>query len=476
MRTSTLLAAGLVLAIGVPPANALHKDSPPAIRVTAGVPVAHPGTRSWGNYLAFSSTDDVTNEGATGRTVYVFNLFNYDCENGATPLIACPPPGTPAITRESFGPGDPDNPTIDSNGAHVAFDADGTYDGGTGGVAAHRQIYLRNLGGGPLTRLTSGTDGDSVRPSIDHYGRRLVFESTASLLGPGGTSQIFVYDLVAGTLTRLTSGAAPSTSPMLNRYGKLVAFESRADLLGSGADTGIEQIFWYDLKLGELHQLTNGNAPSRHPYVVSRVSSRPLRARGVRRPAILFDSAATDLPGTTGATGTQVYAGSARYGDLPSLVRLTPFAAPGCTPPAAGDARFPASDPTGRHISFASTADLLCNATTGYRLFMLDVGREPLTLYQITGKGDVVGPVSGHLGFWFVSFATTDDLTGTGVCGSQLHVVDYFIDRWPAATAAGTAPIEPPAASPDLGCDDADPCTTDTCGVGDVCQHADVCP
>ena len=124
-----------------------------------------------------------------------------------------------------------------------------------------------------------------------------------------------------------------------------------------------------------------------------------------------------------------------------------------------------------------STGDLLCNGTTGARLFILDMKLVPPTLYQITGRGDVAGSVSGSLGLWFVSFTTTDDVTGAGVCGSQLHVVDFFLGHFGAATTNGQVPLEPPPANPDLGCDDTDACTTDAC-VASVCQHSPImsCP
>jgi hypothetical protein len=70
----------------------------------------------------------------------------------------------------------------------------------------------------------------------------------------------------------------------------------------------------------------------------------------------------------------------------------------------------------------------------------------------------------------FVSFTTTDDVSDAGVCGSQLHVIDFFLGRFGAATTIGQIPLEPPAASPDLGCDDADACTVDAC-VAIVCRH-----
>jgi hypothetical protein len=468
------LAAGLFLTV---PAQALHKNSPPAIRLSKGAPTAHAATPSWDRHVAFVSSADLAGTGNTTRQVFLFNLFAHDCDIGGV-FAGCPLPPVPPIRQITSGPGDPDDPSINQHGTLIAFDALGSYAGGTGPAAAYRQIFLLDLVSGTLRRVTNGTDGDSVRPSLNRAGGRLVFESSASLIGPGGVSQIYLYDTRVDTLQRLTNGAAPSRSPALNKLGTVVAFESRARLLGNGADSGISQIFWYDVKRARIFQLTDGNGPSINPTVSSAVKSRTLRASGIRRVAILFDSTATNLPGTAGGPGRQAYAGSVDLGDLPTLVQLTPVAVPGCTPANPGESSHPTIDPTGRRIAFVSTGDLLCNGTTGRRAFVTDMRRAPATLYQMTGRGDVEGPLGTFLGLWFLTLSTTDDLTGQGVCGHQLQVIDYFTGRWAPATAPGQIPLEPPAGNPDAGCDDGNACTTDTCGPGGICTNTPIggCP
>ncbi len=467
----------VALVLGIPlAAHALHRSSPGALLVTKGAPVVHPSTRSWERYLAFSTTEDLLHTGSTGRQVYLFNLFAYDCANGfpgAPELGACPIVPAPPIARITTGVGDADDPTVDRTGAIIAFAADGAYAGGTGPTVGRRQIFVQSPTTG-LVRVTTATDGDCARPSLNERGGVLAFESTASLMGPGGTSQIYLFDRRTGLLRRLTNGAGPSTRPMLNRLGTTIAFESTADLRGDGHDTGVSQIFWFDVKQNTLHQLTAGNGSSRRPWLASKVKSRPLRKLGVKKPAIFFESDATDLGGS--GSGTQVYVGTTRLGDLPAVVSVTPVVAAGCTPGTTASST-PSVDASGRHLSFVSTGDLLCNGTTGARLFILDMKLVPPTLYQITGRGDVAGSVSGSLGLWFVSFTTTDDVTGAGVCGSQLHVVDFFLGHFGAATTNGQVPLEPPPANPDLGCDDTDACTTDAC-VASVCQHSPImsCP
>jgi hypothetical protein len=406
----------------------------------------HPTTRSWGYQLAFSSTEDLASKGSTGRQVFLFGLFDYDCAFG-TPtaeLASCPNPPPFYLVQVTDGPGDADNGSASRTGAVVAFDADGSYDGGSGPGVGHRQIFVLDLTSSILTRVTDDPNGDSVRPSLDEDGRHLVFESTASLGGgSAGVSQVYAFDLVKNTLTRLTNGAGPSTGVMPTRRGRVVAFESTADLRGDGHDTGVSQIFWFDVVHAALHQMTRGNAPSHHPYPTARLRGRALRKAIGRGTAIAFDSAATDLPGTSGGPGTQVYVGSTSGGDLPPIVQVTPLNTP-CTPLVPGDSSFPAIDGANRRIAFIGTGDLLCNGSLGAQAFVLDPTRTPATLFQLTARGNVVGPLGASMGHWFVTMATTDDLTGLGVCGAQLQLVDYFTDHWQAASVAGTLPGEPP--------------------------------
>jgi hypothetical protein len=232
------------------------------------------------------------------------------------------------------------------------------------------------------------------------------------------------------------------------------------------------QIFWFERVSGAIHQLTNGNGPSHRPQITSRLRSRGIRVRGA---TIVFESEATNLPGAGGVAGPQIYAGGTGFGDLPSVFRLTPPDVPGC-PPGAGVASFPAVDPSNRRIAFVGTGDLLCNGTTGNRAFVLDVKRLPMTLYQITAEGDVAGPVAASLGHWFVTMATNNDLSGDGVCGHQLQVVDYFEGHWTPATTVGATPIEPTPGDPLASCDDADACTTEACSPVTGCSHTPICP
>src|SRR4029450_10582714 len=85
-----VLAALLLIATT---ARALHRESPPVLRLTSADDPAHPQGRSWGNWFAFSSTQDlaVPPHGplrAAGRQIFVFNLGYYDCAQDNTKRCA----------------------------------------------------------------------------------------------------------------------------------------------------------------------------------------------------------------------------------------------------------------------------------------------------------------------------------------------------------------------------------------------------
>jgi len=269
----------------------------------------------------------------------------------------------------------------------------------------------------------------------------------------------------------------PSGAASVN--GDVIGFESTADLLGGGEDTGVAQIFWiqYDRSshAATLHQLTRGNAPSHHPFVSD-------------QDAVAFESAATNLPGGLAGPGTKVFLSTRVDGPAsPTLQQLT-------DPARFGDCTYPSVSQGGR-VAIICNGDPLGNGTTGRRLFVLDPASA--TLWQITGAGDVQGPLGTNIGEWLVTLATTSDLTATGACGYQLYVVDYNPGFWNAATQPTQLPPDAgrtvvcsdgnfcngqescnasggcvPGTAPD--CDDGNPCTTDTCDATAGCRHTPV--
>jgi hypothetical protein len=497
----SLLVLAVVLSSG--PALALHEESPPVTRVT-GVDnhFMSPG-RTWGNWLTFSSTQDLKLLGldrVPGKQIFIWSEGYFDCFNGTTKVCApnvppdqcqttpCPPAAIQAkyLRQLTNGVGDPDNPSLaippdlstcdgtptgtvcsSGNAAQlcpdktckgvpswdledrqwVAFDALGSFNGNVGGAATHRQIFLKNIGTGEIRQVTFSATGDSVRPSIAERGGIVVFQSTASLDGfpnPAGVTQVFVYQRGTGSIRLVskglppinTIGLGPSRNPHPTNSGSGIVFESSADLLGDGHDTGISQIFFakYDRQnavVSDLLQVTKGNGPSRNPFIGD-AQTPPGQVGEAKK--IVFESEASDLPGTMLVPGRSIF----EVGVDVSNALLDPQIAQ-VTPPAIfGDCMWPSIDASGKRIPMVCTGDPLLNGTVGNRLFVLD--RQQNVLYQITGAGDVQGTPQSNLGQWFVAFSTTSDLTGAGVCGYQIYIVDYTTGKWPAAAQLGQLP------------------------------------
>jgi hypothetical protein len=470
-------ALGVLFAVAiVNPSWALHKETPQGTRLTSGADHSHSAGRSWGSYYAYASPVDLTGGGAVGRQAYVFSLLDYACQQGrpelrpvtetesaaGRPLPPCPNPKRPFLVRATNAqPSDEvDNPSVSVDGNIVAFEAYGRFNNSFDGQAgARRQIFVVNVATGQIIPVTGDGRGDSVKPSLNEKGTVLAFESTAPLLGgAAGFRNVFMYSVQSGQLWQVTKGAGASRNPMLNRIGNHLTLESQADLKGDGHDTGISQIFWYDKGTETLFQMTDGNASSRNPYLDE------------RRPAeVYFESDATNLPGTSGGPGTQIYRARISSGELPFIEQMT-FGP--------GDCTNPAIDPSGTRIVFLGTGDILQNGTFGRRLFALDIHDPVAVLYQLTGRGTVFPPVGASLGAWFATFATDQDVSGDGICGRQLFMVDYDPDHFitaghvrEAADQVGEVPGEPEPGNSADSCSDANKCTTDQCVNGLVCDN-----
>ncbi|HEV7733111.1 MAG TPA: hypothetical protein VGR62_13155 [Candidatus Binatia bacterium] len=478
ISTSGLLALILAAVLVPTTARALHEESPPAHRLTSADDHAHPFGRSWANWFAFESTQDLANVGAArapGSQIFVFNMGFFDCAQGTTKTCnandapddcqqtPCPPAGTQYIRQVTNGPGQPGNPSVGNPpfssdqtlrlfNNWVAFDALGSFNGNTGAAATRRQIFMKNLLTNELRQITFAGDGDSTKPSVNKLAGMVTFESTAALAGfpnPTGVSQVYVYQTNPGRLRRVSLGPPPanvlglgaSRNPILNETGTGVAFESTSDLMGSGVDTGVSQIFYVDLEKREfiptIYQVTDGNGPSQRPHLGFTKVPNPGVGQENRRKVLLFESSATNLPGSLGIAGNQIYevaiSGLLEDNGAPSTVvqHLT-------TSTQYGNCSYPSVDPSGNRIAFICDGDPLLNGTTGNRVFARSRGTE--MLFQLTGAGDVQGPIGQNIGQWFTTLSTTSDLTQGGSCGYQLYILDFTAGKWAAATSLGQVP------------------------------------
>jgi hypothetical protein len=496
MRPLAVFALGWVV-LAATPVLALHQESPGALRLTSGVPHQASAGRSWGNFVAFASTEDLAGVGAArvpGPQIFVFNLAYYDCAHGTTfPATPCPPVGTPYLVQATNGPGAPANPSVSQppSGSTtpfdvwIAFDALGSYLGNAGAPATRRQIFLKNLVTNEVRQVTVAGDGDSVRPSLSSIAGVVAFESTAMLAGfpnLAGVSQVYVHERSTNVTRQLSLTPAPANVVRAQaehephaergrrRHCVRVDRRSRrerrrhrrhADLLGRLRPPDARR----DAAPGD-----RGNAPSRNPFA------------GNAPKAVVFESEATDLPGTSGAPGRNVY--EAAITDPPTPLSCS--SSPRTRSSGIAGAR---ADDSGTRFLFVCTGDPLQNLTVGGRLFVFD--SSTTTLYQLTGLGAVSGRPAGNVGQWFATVATSSDLTGAGTCTTQLHVLDYFAGRWDAATQLGQYPEDVTATNACGGncttsaeCDDANPCNgVETCGpegfcvrgIPVVCSDGNVC-
>ncbi|HJQ84527.1 MAG TPA: hypothetical protein VKA21_10650 [Candidatus Binatia bacterium] len=275
--TKTRIAA-LVLAAVAVPAAAYHRQTPPIVAITFSGDTPLPRVPSAGRRIALALD-------SSGR-----QIFRLDRSRN--------------ILEQITTSGNNDNPTISASGAVVAWDADCT---ALGCPQPGRQIFMWSKG--TSFQVTQDTTGTSVNPALSGKGNKIAFESRGNLIGNGNTTkQIFlrdahallsqissgngssqnaaldrsglrlVYDSTstasgaASTVAQvwllgpqspgddpepITNGDGSSQRPSISPDGRIVVFDSSADLTGDRHDTGITQIFVYELRTRTITQVTN---------------------------------------------------------------------------------------------------------------------------------------------------------------------------------------------------------------------------
>jgi len=213
-----------------------HKTGNEGSLIFSGGDNQNPVTSVSGKVFAWDTDADPLGSGAPGRQV-IMNA------KGALIQVAVDPTGTSS------------NPSLDKSGRRVAFESEGDL-AGTGNSGA-RQIFMRDANG--IVLQVSSGQGESRNPMFSAKGKQLSFESTSDPVTglDTGIPQIFVgrYDRLP--LARITAGASASHNPSMSDDGRLVVFESLADLANDGADTGVPQIFAYDVRSETYAQLTD---------------------------------------------------------------------------------------------------------------------------------------------------------------------------------------------------------------------------
>lgn len=279
-----------------------------------------------------------------------------------------------------------------------------------------------------LHQLTFG-NAASYNPSATARARSLAFESTADHLGNGSTGrQIFASRLVrfksanGAVLDQITYGLGESFDPKLNASGRYLLFSSTGDLNGDGLAPGVH------LYRSELRRLRKSICVS---YPCSLDASNPgleLVSREVATGATfhpggnlaVFESRG-DAAGTGLANGVQqLFVRDFKTGTVQQLTF------------GALDSRGPKYSRDGKFVFFESAADLATNGNTRTQIFQLNMAVVPPRLTQLTfgTDGDSTDPAPGPGGAIRIHFASTADLTNSGVSGvKRMYVIELLRNK-----------------------------------------------
>ncbi|MDT7934518.1 MAG: Ig-like domain-containing protein [Sphingomonadaceae bacterium] len=197
-----------------------------------------------------------------GDTNGARDLFVKDLVTGELTRVSVGAAGQQAAGQSGGGSFSPDGTKIlfESNASNlVPGDTNAAYD-----------VFLKDLASGTVTRVSTGASGEqgnghSLRASFTPDGRGVVFESTASNLVPGdrnATRDVFLKDLATGAVTRLSVGAGgeelngASQNAMV--AGGRVIFESTATNAVPGDANARRDVFVRDLASGVVVRVSVG--------------------------------------------------------------------------------------------------------------------------------------------------------------------------------------------------------------------------
>jgi len=272
-KTGLALVALGLLAV---PALAYHRQTPPIVAITNAGDTPLPRVAAGGRRLVIAMNvsgnqifrqdrkhnlmEEITTVGdnanptvsASANTI----AWDSDCSQ-----LGCPEPGrqiflwskgtSVQVTHDPTGTSV--NPALSGKGTRLAFESSGDLAGAN--PTGTRQVFQRG-DTGVISQASQG-QGTSGNVALDASGLHVVFDSTSDLSGNDTrVSQIWFLSPL-GYPEILTNGQGPSRHPALSGDGRLLAFESTADLTGDGHDTGVSQIFLYDLTKRSLTQVTS---------------------------------------------------------------------------------------------------------------------------------------------------------------------------------------------------------------------------
>jgi len=391
------------------------------------------GISTNGRYALFeSSASDLVNNDTNNTS----DVFVRDLVGGTTILVSA------AVTGSS-GNGTSRSSAMTPDGRYVAF-----VSGATNLVAGDTNkipdVFVRDLqtqattlaSVGAVSTSASIPTGSSESPVISADGRYVAFYSTASnlMVSVKTTGEVFVRDLVGGNTIWASTNARPvmqstigssnvvSYNQKISADGQFIAFESSTNSLTLSAARGV--IFRYSLQ-GGITDIIHTNATT---FWSAFEDNRGLDMTPDGR-FIAFVANATNTPGSN----TALYVWDAQTGTntLASADLTTAL-------PASGICDAPSIDPSGRYVTFLSSAtNLTTNMLAGeYHLYLRDTLTSSTRLVNPDANGVGVGitptavPSSSSDGR-FVAFECADGL----VASDRNHDSDVFLRDLLADTA-----------------------------------------
>jgi len=256
-----------------------------------------PSISANGRFVAFASEASNLVPGDTNNAP---DIFVRDLSTNTTTSVSVSSSGDRG-NRSSY------SPSISAEGRFVTFSSAAT-NLVSGDTNADNDIFVRDLLTNTTTLVSVSSNGArangfSSLPSISANGRFVLFESDASNLVPGDTSNsndIFVRDLSTNTTTLVSvsssgeRGNFPSQFSSISADGRFVAFGSDARNLVPGDTNNTTDVFVRDL----LTNTTSGVSASSSGAQANNVSSTPSISADGR--FVAFVSEASNLvPGDT---------------------------------------------------------------------------------------------------------------------------------------------------------------------------------
>lgn len=333
-------------------------------------------------------TDSPRGDGSPGGEM---DVYVRDLTAGTTSLVSGNAAGTDSAnagsTRAQFSP----------DGTKVVFETQASNLGPFDGAAGSIDVYVRDLVTGATSLVSAnawglgGGNGGSENPSFSPDGRKVLFTSIATDLGPGGSicwapgrhgmppmaypcPNVFIRDLVTRT-TSLVSvniwglGGGSGISgwgiqPQFSPDGTKVLFASDAGDLtfpgGNGYDVYIRDLVWSRTSLVTVN--AGGTGGSNGTELDARFDPSGTR--------VVFSTEATDLGITDTNGSSDVYVRDLVWNTTNPVSINHDRTATGN-----GESRMGGFSHDGGHVLFWSTAsDLVATDTNGYRdLFLASV-------------------------------------------------------------------------------------------------------